>query len=228
MPDSGAWLPSACQSVPHPGRPIPFEVRDGLYGMTENSTRRLVQSVLVSLNGVVSDPLTWAGPYFGAGSAAHSLAALERSDAFLMGRRTYEIFARQWPTATGPYAEFLNRMPKYVFSSTLVEAEWNNTTVVPGGVVEAVRALKDAGGNDLSFYGHGQFGQALTDAGLVDELTLTIVPVFVSSGTPMFRDSGESQRWELVRVGPGHDPGLAGLTYRPATTSSVPDDLPER
>lgn len=195
--------------------------------MTENSTRRLVQSVLVSLNGVVSEPLAWAGPYFGAGSAAHSLAALERSDAFLMGRHTYEIFSRQWPTATGPYADFLNRMPKYVFSSTLVEAEWNNTTVVDGDVADAVRALKNAGGNDLVVYGHGRFGQALTDAGLVDELNLTIVPVFVASGTPLFRDSRESRRWELVQVGPGHDPGLASLTYRPATASSALDDRPE-
>jgi dihydrofolate reductase len=195
--------------------------------MTENSNRRLVQSILVSLNGVISEPMTWAGRYFGAGSAADSLAALERSDAFLMGRRTYEIFARQWPTTTGPYADFLNRMPKYVFSSTLVEAEWNNTTVIAGDVVEGVRALKEAGGNDLVVYGHGRFGQTLVDAGLVDELTLTIVPVFVSSGTPLFRENGESPRWELVRAGRGHDPGLASLTYRPATANSLPDDAPE-
>ncbi|TCM36998.1 dihydrofolate reductase family protein [Kribbella sp. VKM Ac-2568] len=195
--------------------------------MTENNTRRLVQSVLVSLNGVISEPMTWAGPYFGAGSAAHSLAALERSDAFLMGRRTYETFARQWPTATGPYADFLNRMPKYVFSSTLAEAEWDNTTVIAGEVVEGVRALKQAGGNDLVVYGHGRFGQALVDAGLVDELTLTIVPVFVSGGTALFRDSEESHRWELLRAGRGHDPGLASLTYRPATASGQPGDAPE-
>jgi dihydrofolate reductase len=193
--------------------------------MTENSTRRLVQSVLVSLNGVISEPMAWAGQYFGAGSAAHSLAVLEGSDAFLMGRRTYEIFARQWPAATGPYADALNRMPKYVFSSTLVEAEWNNTTVMAGDVADGVRALKDAGGNDLVVYGHGRFGQALVDAGLVDELTLTIVPVFVPNGTSLFRDGKESHRWELVRAGQGDDPGLASLTYRPA--SSLPTGMPQ-
>jgi dihydrofolate reductase len=183
--------------------------------MTENNSRRLLQSVLVSLNGVISEPMAWAGPYFGAGSAVHSLAVLEDSDAFLMGRKTYEIFARQWPAATGPYADALNRIPKYVFSSTLVEAEWNNTTVIGGDVAEGVRALKDAGGKDLVVYGHGRFGQTLVDAGLVDELTLTVVPVFVPSGVPLFRDGAENLRWELVRAGEGDDPGLASLTYRP-------------
>ena len=194
--------------------------------MNENNSRRLVQSVLVSLNGVISEPLAWAGPYFGPGSAAYSLAALERSDALLMGRRTYEIFSRQWPAATGPYADRLNRMPKYVFSSTLVEAEWNNTSVIAGEVVAGVRKLKEGGGNDLMVYGHGRFGQTLVDAGLVDELNLTIVPVFVSSGTPLFRDEGQSRQWELVAAGPGKDPGLAGLSYRPVPPNSSPDGIP--
>jgi dihydrofolate reductase len=192
--------------------------------MTENSSRRLVQSVLVSLNGIIGEPMKWAGPYFGGGSAAHSLAALRRSDAFLMGRRTYEIFARQWPGATGPYADFLNQMPKYVFSSTLADAEWNNTTIISGEVADEVRALKEAGGNDLLFYGHGRFGQTLVDAGLVDELTLTMVPVFVPSGTPLFREGGESRRWDLVEAGAGHDPGLASLTYRPASPNTGLDN----
>jgi dihydrofolate reductase len=189
--------------------------------MTDKTSRRLAQSVLVSLNGVIGEPLTWAGPYFGSGSAKHSLAALERSDALLMGRHTYEIFARQWPAATGPYAERLNRMPKYVFSSTLQSAEWDNTTVVGGDVVAGVRDLKEAGGNDLVVYGHGQFGQTLVDAGLVDELTLVVVPVFVSGGTPLFRDGGQGHHWELVRAGEGHDPNLASLTYRPATAAKA-------
>lgn len=189
--------------------------------MTEHTSRRLLQSVLVSLNGIVSEPLAWAGPYFGAGSAAHSLAVLEGSDALLMGRKTYEIFARQWPAATGPYADTLNRMPKYVFSSTLIDAEWSNTTVIAGPVAEGVRALKDAGGKDLVVYGHGRFGQTLVDAGLVDELTLTVVPVFVPDGIPFFRDGGAGHRWNLAQAGPGNDPGLASLTYRPANSPEV-------
>ena len=179
-------------------------------------SRRLVQSVLVSLNGVTSQPLSWAGPYFQAGSAARSLAVLRGSGALLMGRRTYEIFAQQWPATPGEYAEHLNRMPKYVFSSTLSEVAWNNTTVISGDVATEVAALKAAEGPDLIVYGHGRVGQTLGDAGLVDELNVTVVPVFVASGETFHRPGGRDQRWELAAAGPGADPGLATLTYRPS------------
>jgi dihydrofolate reductase len=192
--------------------------------MTEMNSRRLVQSALVSLNGVTSEPLTWAGPFFGPGSAARSLAVLKASGAMLMGRRTYEIFSRQWPSTPGEYAGYLNAMPKYVFSSTLQRAEWTNTTVAPGDVAEAVTSLKQADGQDLIVYGHGQFGQTLCDAGLVDELNLTVVPVFVQAGTTMYRPGGSAHAWQLVSAGPGADPGLAALTYQPAQLSA--DDAP--
>ena len=182
--------------------------------MTAVFSRRLHQSALVSINGVASTPLAWAGPYFGTGSATHSLEVLQKSGAFLMGRRTYEIFSRQWPGAPGEYAAALNAMPKYVFSSTLEVSDWHNTTIVRGDVAAAVAALKAEPGSDLLCYGHGQFGQTLIDAGLVDELTLTFVPVFVG-GEPFFRPFTGTQAWELVSAGLGHDPGLATLTYRP-------------
>ncbi|MCW2547969.1 MAG: hypothetical protein JWN96_2429 [Mycobacterium sp.] len=100
--------------------------------MTTTQQRRLRQSCLVSINGVFSEPLTWAGPYFGAGSSATSLAALQDSSALLMGRGTYEVFSRQWPAASGEYADYLNEMPKYVFSSLLRKPDWTNTPVISG------------------------------------------------------------------------------------------------
>ncbi|KMS83456.1 MULTISPECIES: dihydrofolate reductase family protein [Streptomyces] len=179
-----------------------------------DSSRRLVQTALVSLNGVIGEPLRWAGPYFGPGSAEHSLKVLRRSEAVLMGLRTYELFSRQWPAATGPYAEHINAMKKYVFSSTLQEAEWTNTSVIANDPAQAVAQLKRTPGRDLIVYGHGQFGQTLCDAGLVDELTLTVVPVFVDGAT-YYRPGALSRSWELVSAGPGLDPGLVSLTYRP-------------
>lgn len=179
-----------------------------------DSSRRLVQTALVSLNGVIGEPLRWAGPYFGPGSAQHSLEVLRRSGAMLMGRGTYELFSRQWPAATGPYAEHINAMKKYVFSSTLQEADWSNTSVVADEPAQAVTALKNTPGGDLIVYGHGRFGQTLWDAGLVDELTLTVVSVVVD-GAPYHRPGALPRSWELVGAGPGHDPGLAVLTYRP-------------
>ena len=198
-----------------------FAAGPGRTGVTIHSSsagsRRLRQSLLVSINGVTSQPMSWAGPYFGSGSAAASLATLRDSGAMLMGRVTYEIFSQQWPGASGEYADFLNAMPKYVFSSTLAEAHWSNTQIVSGEVAAAVAELKRTPGQDLVVYGHGRFGQTLVDAGLVDELTLMVVPVFVADGSSMYRPGGLAHAWELVSAGPGPDPGLASLTYRPAT-----------
>ncbi|MFF9623825.1 dihydrofolate reductase family protein [Streptomyces griseosporeus] len=189
--------------------------------ISENS-RRLVQTALVSLNGVIGEPLRWAGPYFGPGSAAHSLEVLQRSEAMLMGRRTYELFSRQWPAASGPYAEHINAMRKYVFSSTLQQADWTNTSVIAGDPAKAVAELKRTPGRDLIVYGHGQFGQTLCDAGLVDELRVTVVPVFVDGAT-YYRPGGLSRSWELVSAGPGRDPGLVSLTYRPGRGEGAAD-----
>jgi dihydrofolate reductase len=182
--------------------------------MTTTDHPNLTQSVLVSLNGVTSGPLPWAGPFFGVGSAAGALSALEPVEAMLMGRRTYEIFSEQWPRTEGPYAERLNQIRKYVFSSTLSDPTWDNTVVIDGDVVEEVTRLKAAATGELTVYGHGRFGQTLCDAGLVDELTLTVFPVFVAEGSPMFRP-GESSTWRLTDVRQGPDPGLAMLTYVP-------------
>src|SRR5215813_13611337 len=102
--------------------------------------RKIIESTLVSLDGVIGDPHLWAMERFDEEAQKEALEGLLASDAMLMGRRTYEIFAGVWPARTGPYAERLNNMPKYVFSSTLRTADWNNSTIVQGGVVaEAAR-----------------------------------------------------------------------------------------
>lgn len=183
--------------------------------MTMHSSRRLVLSTLVSLNGVISEPVKWAGPYFGHGSAAASLATLRECSAMLMGRRTYDIFSRQWPDTPGEYADHLNTMPKYVFSSTLRNPHWTNTTVYDTDVADTVAAMKREPGKDLMVYGHGRFGQTLTAAGLVDELALIVVPVIVPDGDVFSHPGDTPSEWELLSAGPGADPGLVSLHYRP-------------
>jgi dihydrofolate reductase len=183
--------------------------------MTMQSSRRLVLSTLVSLNGVISEPMTWAAPYFGPGSAEASLAALRGSSVMLMGRRTYETFSRQWPDAPGEYAAHLNAMPKYVFSSTLRDPQWTNTTVLGTGVADTVAALKREPGADLIVYGHGRLGRTLTAAGLVDELALIVVPVIVPDGEAFSCPGDTPSAWELLSAGAGADPGLVSLRYRP-------------
>lgn len=109
-------------------------------------------------------------------------------------------------------------MRKYVFSSTLRDPDWENTVVVSGDVAEEVTRLKERAQGDLIVYGHGQFGQTLCDAGLVDELTLSVVPVFVPDGKTFYRP-GQSTTWRLLSVGEAPDPGVAVLTFRPSASS---------
>ena len=160
--------------------------------------RKLEISTLVSLDGVVSDPQSWAGPYFDAEMAEHSLKALQAAEAFLMGRGSYEYFAPTWPKGEGPYMGRLREMPKYVFSSTLEHADWDNARVVRGDAIEAVRELKDGEGGNLVAYGYGAFSQTLLEHDLVDSLTFIIHPIVVATGSPLFRP-GETKRLRLLR-----------------------------
>ena len=111
--------------------------------------RKLIVSSLVSLDGIHGDPQSWTGDYFDEQAAEQSLAVLLDSDAMLMGRNTYEYFAPAFSSPGGPYLERINEMRKYVFSSTLTAADWNNTTIVPGDPVAAVRELKGQGDGHL-------------------------------------------------------------------------------
>jgi dihydrofolate reductase len=149
--------------------------------------RSLIVSSLVSLDGVHGDPQSWAGEYFDQQAAEESLAVLLNTDAMLMGRKTYDYFAPAWSSPSGPYLERINEMPKYVFSSTLTTADWNNTTIIPGDPVAAVRELKEQGDRHLMIYGYGQLAQTLLEHGLVDKLSFVINPVVVGSGATLFR-----------------------------------------
>jgi dihydrofolate reductase len=180
-----------------------------------STSRKVVQSVLVSLNGVVGLPHTWTGELFGPEEAARSLAALERADAMLMGRVTYEVFAGFWPHGSGPYPDAVNAIRKYVFSNSIGAAEWQNTTVVGGEPVDGVRRLLDQDGGTLAVYGHGRFGQTLHDAGLVDELNVAQLPVFVPDGSLLFRPGGARADWELVDTERSAT-GIVWSRYHPA------------
>ena len=159
--------------------------------------RKVIESTLLSLDGVIGDPHAWAGKYFDAEAQQSSLEQLLRSDAMLMGKNTYQIFSQVWPQWTGPYAERVNGMRKYVFSSTLEQATWNNSVIVRGGVESEVMRLKQEGGKDLVIYGHGPVGQALLRRGLLDELHFRIHPVIVGHGRLAFAE-GEHAGLELL------------------------------
>lgn len=173
--------------------------------------RKLIVSTLVSLDGVAADPRSWAGGYFDEDAVQRSLAQLTRSDAMLMGRTTYEYFQPAWSVMPGPYADRINAIRKYVFSSSLGSVDWNNAALIPGDVVDAVTELKHQGGGDLVVYGYGQLAQTLLEHDLVDELDFWVHPVILGRGTPLFRH-GKTTTLRLISV--DHRPaGVAVLRF---------------
>ena len=176
--------------------------------------RKVVESTLVSADGVIGDPHTWTGEHFGEESVALASEQLRRSDAMVMGRRTYEMFSSIWATPADDYAAAIYNMRKYVFSSTLERADWNNTSIIAGDVAAAVSELKQQDGQDILLYGHGPVGQTLLEANLLDELKLWVHPIIVGSRTLLFR-AGERRDLKLVET-KTIKTGVVILTYRPA------------
>jgi dihydrofolate reductase len=142
----------------------------------------------------------------------------QRADAFLFGRRTYEIFAGSWGAMDDPGAnpiwEALNTQPKYVASTTLTAPRWANTTVLSGDVAAAIGELKAKLAGELQVHGSGSLSRWLFDKQLVDELTLLTVPVIVGQGTRLFPDTGPDTALDLVdsRATPK---GVTIQVYRP-------------
>jgi dihydrofolate reductase len=144
---------------------------------------------------------------------------LMAADAQLLGRITYEGFAKAWPEmeeVEGEYAVKMNSMPKYVVSTTLENPEWNNSTVIKGNVADEVKKLKAETDGDIVVQGSGQLTQTLLDEGLVDEWRLMIFPIIVGQGKHLFgeqRDMSELRLKDSQTIGPD---GIIVLTYVPA------------
>jgi dihydrofolate reductase len=138
------------------------------------------------------------------------------SEALLLGRVTYEGFAPAWPTMEGEVADKFNAMPKYVVSKTLVDPEWNNTTVLSGDVIDEVRALKQRTEGDIVVHGSARLARALLAADLVDELRLMVFPLVLGSGQRLFNGGGKKTLMPLRDVTTVGD-GITILTYAPVT-----------
>jgi len=120
------------------------------------------------------------------------------SEALLLGRVTYEGFAAAWPSRTNEFADKFNSMPKYVVSSTLEKADWNNSTVLKGDVVEEVSKLRQRLDGDIVVHGSARLVQTLIECDLVDELRLMIFPVVLGSGKRLFGDTTDKKRLRLA------------------------------
>lgn len=180
--------------------------------------RKLINSTYVTLDGVIQDPQDWPslGSFTEPGDQIQTELLL-RCDAQLMGRKTYEGFATVWPGQAGnPFADHINAMPKYLFSSRISDPTWQNTTVVSTDPVQFVSDLKERDGGDIIHYGFGHLAHQLMAAGLLDELRLWLHPFFVGTGTAddLLYRAGSSATFALADS-TTLPSGIVILTYRP-------------
>jgi dihydrofolate reductase len=177
---------------------------------------RLVLQEFVTLDGVQQAPGGpnedrsggfehggWLVPYFDDDMGKIIDEWIAQADAFLLGRRTYEIFAGSWPNATDPndpVANALNGLPKYVASRTLDRVDWNNSRLIEGDVAEGVAKLKALPGRELQVHGSGDFAQTLMDHDLVDEYRLMVYPVVLGAGRRLFRDGIVPHALKLIEA----------------------------
>jgi dihydrofolate reductase len=184
---------------------------------------RIVVTEFVSLDGVMEDPGGSEGSRHGGWSFEFDrgedgdrfkLDETLSSEALLLGRRTYEGFAAAWPSREGEFADKFNAMPKYVVSSTLDDAGWNNSTVLRGDVGEEVAKLSREHDGDVVVHGSAQLVQALVERDLVDELRLMVFPVVLGSGKRLFGEASDKKPLRLVDSKTVGD-GVAILIYQP-------------
>lgn len=165
---------------------------------------RLIVTTFMSLDGVIKSPEEWQGPFFGDDAARFAEERLLASDALLLGRGIYEVYAATWPSMAddGVFVEKINKMPKYVVSTTLDRAEWENTTIIRGDVVDQVTRLKQDFGQDILVYGVGRLAHELLAHGLVDELEVWLHPILVGETTPdaLIGREGSRHAFKLSRI----------------------------
>ena len=144
----------------------------------------------ITLDNVVEDPHLWSMQFQSDDTGEVNDEALKEADALLLGRVTYEGFAAAWPSRSGdPYSDKFNAMPKYVVSTSLERADWNNSTIIRDDVGDRVRALKED--QNLLVWGSPTLVKFLIENDLVDDYLLLVSPIVRVNGKKLFRDSGE-------------------------------------
>jgi dihydrofolate reductase len=196
----------------------------------ENKMRKIIVSEFVTLDGVMQAPGGpdedrrggfeyggWQQLYYDKLEGSIVINGIEASGGFLLGRRTYEIFAGYWPNQSSEdtLASMINRIPKYVLSTTLKEPlTWSNSSLIKGDVEEEVTKLKQQDGKNLLVIGSGELVQTLMKYDLIDEYSLMMHPIVLGSGMRLFRDESPKTSLKLVDS-KTTTTGVMILTYQP-------------
>jgi dihydrofolate reductase len=178
--------------------------------------RRVVLMMSVSIDGFVAGPHGHAGAFMEPDELKRwKLDRVRRAGTHIMGRVTYEEMASHWPTSADDYAAPMNDIPKVVFSNTLDEAKWAQSSVARGDLTDEIATLRRQPGGDVIAWGGAGFAQSLSRAGLVDEYVLVIHPVAFGSGLPLFGDLPGALRLELTEA-KTFETGTVLHVYKPA------------
>lgn len=180
--------------------------------------RKVIVYEYVTLDGVMESPDKWQLPYYSDDVAEFNKAQILAFDASLLGRVTYEMFASYWPLQTHNefgIADKVNSTPKFVVSSTLKKAEWNNSTIIKKNVAEEITKLKQQSGGHIGITGSATLVQSLMQHDLIDEYRLMVHPVVLGSGKRLFRDGSDTKALKLVDT-KTFSSGVVVLSYQPA------------
>lgn len=183
--------------------------------------RKIVAGLFASLDGVVDSGGAegWQAPYMDAEALAGIESGIAQADAIVLGRRTYTEFAELWPAQPdSPMSRFMNDTPKYIASTTLRSVEWNNARLLTGDLSDALSALKAQPGKSILIPGSPQLVRTLTQRGLLDELSVNVLPIAVGRGLRLFEGLSAHVPLDLVDVHTLRS-GVLSTTYRPTNAS---------
>jgi dihydrofolate reductase len=175
--------------------------------------RNIIVTEFLSLDGVMEAP-AWTAPYWNDEIAAFKGEESDAGDALLLGRVTYQGFAAAWPESKDEGAPYFNSVRKYVVSTTLDKAEWNNSVLIKNNVIAEITRLKQQDGNDIVVHGSATLVQTLMQHNLVDSLRLLVYPVVVGKGKRLFQE-GSAAKLKLVKS-QAFSSGVVALIYQPA------------
>ncbi len=181
--------------------------------------RKIIASEFLTLDGVMEAPEKWSFPFQNDETAKFKSDELFASDALLLGRETYQIFEASWPSRTGEFADRMNGLPKFVASTTLKKAGWNNSKLIKGGIAEEVTWLKQQPGGNLLIVGSATLVHTLMQHGLIDEYRFMIMPILLGSGRQFFKEGSDRITVRLVDRRP-FSSGAIALIYHADGKSS--------
>src|ERR1700687_3232855 len=204
---------TACNIAPVISSSNQLQNASGLEGA---GVAKLIMWNLMTLDGFVEGPnrdISWHFDVWGEELERLSIDQLKSAGGLMFGRITYELMANHWPGATGEVADFMNAMPKYVFSRTLRRSDWNNTQMFNADVPGSVARLKRESTKDIFLFGSADLAAQLIPHRLIDEFRIAVNPIILGGGSPLFKP-GERVKLRLLDS-KAHSTGIVILRYEP-------------